>query len=243
MITYTSSERGRAVVPPITDAKGISPFPFKVVVKIGDIEVGWEFNVVDPLIFANRYGVVIFVGYENWINEQNVVEFAFLQGNLVASKGMRHWSDSIHTAHAKFAQSTIYIYTTQLFILVNEFQYAYIQHPLCILFEEDHLNCNIIPAQQNLSSKVHVDVTKRRTYTFSSSIPPSCTTFLTTPGQPRQQRCVWGAWQRSLRPLQQTWTSFRSASICSTLFCLRSLLGIWLGALRIRMVHYQEKRL
>ncbi|KAF8162665.1 autophagy-related protein [Crassisporium funariophilum] len=40
MITYTSSERGRAVLPPITDAAGISPFPFKVVVKIGNMEVG-----------------------------------------------------------------------------------------------------------------------------------------------------------------------------------------------------------
>ena len=40
MITYTASDRGRAVVPPITDAKGITPFPFKVVVKIGDTEVG-----------------------------------------------------------------------------------------------------------------------------------------------------------------------------------------------------------
>jgi len=40
VITYTSSERGRAVVPPITDAKGITPFPFRVVVKIGDTEVG-----------------------------------------------------------------------------------------------------------------------------------------------------------------------------------------------------------
>ncbi|KAF9528261.1 autophagy-related protein [Crepidotus variabilis] len=39
MINYTSSERGRAVVPPITDAKGISPFPFKVTVKIGNMEV------------------------------------------------------------------------------------------------------------------------------------------------------------------------------------------------------------
>jgi len=40
MITYTSSDRGRAVVPPITDAKGISPFPFKVTVTIGNLEVG-----------------------------------------------------------------------------------------------------------------------------------------------------------------------------------------------------------
>ncbi|KAF8963812.1 autophagy-related protein [Flammula alnicola] len=40
IITYTSSERGRAVVPPITDATTISPFPFKVVVKVGNLEVG-----------------------------------------------------------------------------------------------------------------------------------------------------------------------------------------------------------
>lgn len=40
LVTYTSSERGRGVVPPITDAAGISPFPFTVVVKIGNQEVG-----------------------------------------------------------------------------------------------------------------------------------------------------------------------------------------------------------
>ncbi|KAF9559500.1 DUF1649-domain-containing protein [Agrocybe pediades] len=40
MITYTSSEKGRAVVPPITDASGISPFPFRVSVKVGNLEVG-----------------------------------------------------------------------------------------------------------------------------------------------------------------------------------------------------------
>ncbi|KDR82145.1 hypothetical protein GALMADRAFT_240679 [Galerina marginata CBS 339.88] len=40
MITYTSSEKGRAVVPPITDATTISPFPFKVTVKVGNMEVG-----------------------------------------------------------------------------------------------------------------------------------------------------------------------------------------------------------
>jgi len=242
MITYTSSERGRAVVPPITDAKGISPFPFKVVVKIGDIEVGWEYKVVDPLIFANRYGVVVFVGYENWIDEQNVVEFTLLQGNQ--GDATLEWSNPYCACQVRSANDIyIYIPRNYLFSSTSSSTLAYIQHPLCILFEEDHLNCNIIPAQQNLSSKVHGDAIKRRTYTFSSSIPPSCTTFLTTLGRPRQQRCVWGAWQRSVRPLQQTWTSFRSASICSTLFCLRSLLGIWLGALRIRMVHYQEKRL
>ena len=40
LVTYISSERGRGVVPPITDAAGISPFPFTVVVKIGNQEVG-----------------------------------------------------------------------------------------------------------------------------------------------------------------------------------------------------------
>lgn len=40
LVTYISSERGRSVVPPITDAAGISPFPFTVVVKIGNQEVG-----------------------------------------------------------------------------------------------------------------------------------------------------------------------------------------------------------
>ncbi|KAF8174232.1 autophagy-related protein [Pholiota molesta] len=40
MVNYTSSERGRAVVPPITDATTISPFPFKVVVKVGNLELG-----------------------------------------------------------------------------------------------------------------------------------------------------------------------------------------------------------
>jgi len=40
LVTYISSERGRGVVPPITDAAGISPFPFTIVVKIGNQEVG-----------------------------------------------------------------------------------------------------------------------------------------------------------------------------------------------------------
>ncbi len=39
MLTYTSSERGRSVVPPITVANGISPFPIKITVKVGGIEV------------------------------------------------------------------------------------------------------------------------------------------------------------------------------------------------------------
>ncbi|KAJ3540098.1 hypothetical protein NM688_g6274 [Phlebia brevispora] len=40
MLTHTSSERGRSVVPLITNAQGISPFPVKIVVKVGAIEVG-----------------------------------------------------------------------------------------------------------------------------------------------------------------------------------------------------------
>ncbi|KAF8891132.1 autophagy-related protein [Gymnopilus junonius] len=40
MISYTSSEKGRAVVPPITNATMISPFPFNVVVKVGNVEIG-----------------------------------------------------------------------------------------------------------------------------------------------------------------------------------------------------------
>ncbi len=40
LIQYTSSERGRAVVPPITDATTISPFPFRVLVKVGNLELG-----------------------------------------------------------------------------------------------------------------------------------------------------------------------------------------------------------
>ncbi|KAI0695027.1 autophagy-related protein [Cytidiella melzeri] len=40
MLTYTSSERGRSVVPLITNALSISPFPYKIVVKVGGTEVG-----------------------------------------------------------------------------------------------------------------------------------------------------------------------------------------------------------
>ncbi|KAF9024212.1 DUF1649-domain-containing protein [Hymenopellis radicata] len=40
MITYTTSEKGRAAVPLITDATGISPFPIRITVKIGGVEVG-----------------------------------------------------------------------------------------------------------------------------------------------------------------------------------------------------------
>lgn len=39
MMTHTSSERGRSAVPLITQAQGISPFPVKIIVKVGGIEV------------------------------------------------------------------------------------------------------------------------------------------------------------------------------------------------------------
>ena len=39
MLAHTSSERGRAAVPLITQAQGISPFPVKIVVKVGGVEV------------------------------------------------------------------------------------------------------------------------------------------------------------------------------------------------------------
>ncbi|KIK70744.1 hypothetical protein GYMLUDRAFT_235160 [Collybiopsis luxurians FD-317 M1] len=40
MLTHTSSERGRTAVPLITNAQGISPFPIRVAVKIGGVEIG-----------------------------------------------------------------------------------------------------------------------------------------------------------------------------------------------------------
>ncbi|KAI0784067.1 DUF1649-domain-containing protein [Abortiporus biennis] len=40
ILSHTSSERGRSAVPLITNAQGISPFPFKVAVKVGGVEVG-----------------------------------------------------------------------------------------------------------------------------------------------------------------------------------------------------------
>lgn len=40
MLTYTSSERGRLAVPLITEAQSISPFPIKMVVKVGGVDVG-----------------------------------------------------------------------------------------------------------------------------------------------------------------------------------------------------------
>ncbi|TFK35453.1 autophagy-related protein [Crucibulum laeve] len=40
MLTHTSSEKGRTAVPLITNAAGISPFPIKMTVKVGGVEVG-----------------------------------------------------------------------------------------------------------------------------------------------------------------------------------------------------------
>jgi len=39
ILTHSSSEQGRAAVPPITNASGISPFPLKISVKVGGVEV------------------------------------------------------------------------------------------------------------------------------------------------------------------------------------------------------------
>ena len=39
MLTHASSERGRSAVPLITNAQSISPFPIKVSVKVGGVEV------------------------------------------------------------------------------------------------------------------------------------------------------------------------------------------------------------
>ncbi|RPD54505.1 DUF1649-domain-containing protein [Lentinus tigrinus ALCF2SS1-7] len=39
MLTHASSERGRAAVPLITNASSISPFPIKMSVKVGGVEV------------------------------------------------------------------------------------------------------------------------------------------------------------------------------------------------------------
>ncbi|KAH9914903.1 autophagy-related protein [Epithele typhae] len=39
MLAHASSERGRAAVPLITDASSISPFPIKMAVKVGGVEV------------------------------------------------------------------------------------------------------------------------------------------------------------------------------------------------------------
>lgn len=40
ILTYTSSERGRMAVPLITEAQSISPFPIKMVVKVGGVDIG-----------------------------------------------------------------------------------------------------------------------------------------------------------------------------------------------------------
>lgn len=40
ILTYTSSERGRMAVPLITEAQSISPFPIKMVVKVGSVDIG-----------------------------------------------------------------------------------------------------------------------------------------------------------------------------------------------------------
>ncbi|KAG6889159.1 hypothetical protein C0995_003337 [Termitomyces sp. Mi166 len=40
MLTHTSSEQGRAAVPLITNASGISPFPIEISVTVGGMEMG-----------------------------------------------------------------------------------------------------------------------------------------------------------------------------------------------------------
>jgi len=39
ILVHTSSERGRAAVPPITQSSGISPFPFKIAAHVGGVEI------------------------------------------------------------------------------------------------------------------------------------------------------------------------------------------------------------
>ncbi|KAI1786830.1 autophagy-related protein [Ganoderma leucocontextum] len=39
MLTHASSERGRSAVPLITNAQSISPFPIKITVKVGGVEL------------------------------------------------------------------------------------------------------------------------------------------------------------------------------------------------------------
>lgn len=39
MLVHTSSAAGRTAVPPITNAAGISPFPVRVTVSVGGVEV------------------------------------------------------------------------------------------------------------------------------------------------------------------------------------------------------------
>lgn len=40
MLVHTSSERGRTAVPLITSSASISPFPLRIAVKVGGVEVG-----------------------------------------------------------------------------------------------------------------------------------------------------------------------------------------------------------
>lgn len=40
VLKHTSSERGRMAVPLITEAQSISPFPIKMVVRVGGVDVG-----------------------------------------------------------------------------------------------------------------------------------------------------------------------------------------------------------
>ena len=40
ILNHTSSEAGRSAVPPITNSSGISPFPFRISVKVAGTEVG-----------------------------------------------------------------------------------------------------------------------------------------------------------------------------------------------------------
>ena len=40
ILQHTSSDAGRAAVPPITNSQGISPFPFKISVKVAGVDLG-----------------------------------------------------------------------------------------------------------------------------------------------------------------------------------------------------------
>jgi len=50
ILVHTSSERGRAAVPPITQSSGISPFPFKIAAHVGGMEIG---NIWPPMAFIS----------------------------------------------------------------------------------------------------------------------------------------------------------------------------------------------
>jgi autophagy-related protein 101 len=39
IVQYTSSERGRAVVPLISSAEGISPFPWEIRLKVNGVDI------------------------------------------------------------------------------------------------------------------------------------------------------------------------------------------------------------